>query len=266
MSAVPIPLLIDTDLGIVTSLGTLTRSLCQPEGASRVSALRGPPFFLASPGIIDVTVQIVGERLRRTDEELEDCEPGILETGWFLVLLAGLAVLMVAFIALPYLVDWSPTRPGSPGVATMPSAPLRPSPATTSPAPQTAQAVTSPVVPPAKQTANVTAEALNAASNSPVSPGPRPTEPRIHKTAAPILSNGEFWVQVGAFRSSKDAARLAAGLTAEQYPAMVRRGASPAGRYVIWVGRYPNRKRAEEVRAALARKGLRGFILTDKGR
>jgi len=221
---------------------------------------------LASPGIIGVTVQIVGERLRRTDEELEDSGPGILETGWFLVLLAGLAVLMVAFIVLPYLVDWSPTRPGSPGVAMAPSTPVQPPPGTTLPAPQTAPAVTSAVVPPAKQIADVTAEAPNAASNSPASPGRRSTESRIHKTAAPIPSNGGFWVQVGAFRSSKDAARLAARLTAEQYPVMVRRGASPAGRHIVWVGKYPDRKRAEEVRAALGGKGLRGFILTDKGR
>ncbi len=207
------------------------------------------------------------------DEELENSDRGLLEKPWFLTLLVGLALLLVAFIVLPYLVDWrSPPPPGSAGLAMSPSVPLQPSRAATPPAPPTAEAMTSPnppalplpptrpesaSAPPAR---NIIAQAPDAARESPAAPEPRSQESRISRTAALRPSKGEFWVQVGAFKDSKAAARMAARLTAEHYPVVMRRGAPPARRHVVWVGTYPTRKRAEEVRAALEQRGIRGFI------
>ncbi|MFQ5898984.1 MAG: SPOR domain-containing protein [Candidatus Methylomirabilia bacterium] len=93
---------------------------------------------------------------------------------------------------------------------------------------------------------------------------PRSGEPRIWKTAAHGPSKGEFWVQVGAFKKSKYAARLAARLSAGRYPVVVRRGESAAAPHVVRVGRYPTREQAEEVQIALETKGFRGFILRDE--
>lgn len=90
---------------------------------------------------------------------------------------------------------------------------------------------------------------------------PRSGERRVSKPAAALLSEEAFWVQVGAFKNSKRAARLADRLGAEQYPAVTRRGTSRAAPHVVWVGKYASRERAEAVRAALARKGFRGFVL-----
>ena len=70
-------------------------------------------------------------------------------------------------------------------------------------------------------------------------------------------SEGMFWVQVGAFKESHNAARLAHRLRAEGYPAVVRRGKAAAAPHVVWVGKYPTRKLAEEIRTALKRRACR---------
>lgn len=82
---------------------------------------------------------------------------------------------------------------------------------------------------------------------------------------APALRDPGFWVQVGAFRDPQNAARLAGRLRAERYPALVSRGKSPVAPHVVWLGKYPTRKRAEAMLLGLERKGLSAFILRDEG-
>ncbi|MFQ5896677.1 MAG: SPOR domain-containing protein [Candidatus Methylomirabilia bacterium] len=86
----------------------------------------------------------------------------------------------------------------------------------------------------------------------------------MRKVAGPVLSEGKFWVQLGAFKSSRNATQLAAQIRAEHYPVEVRWGKSPGAPYVVWVGKYSKWERAKQVRAALQRKGFRGFILRDE--
>ncbi|MEX2222163.1 MAG: SPOR domain-containing protein [Candidatus Rokuibacteriota bacterium] len=90
--------------------------------------------------------------------------------------------------------------------------------------------------------------------------------PRESKPAAPAATaaarsdDATFWVQVAAFKNAGQAGRLAAKVKRDGYPAEVRRLREAPVPWVVWVGTYPSRERAESARAALARKGLRGFI------
>ncbi len=91
---------------------------------------------------------------------------------------------------------------------------------------------------------------------------PRPVDaPPITKVAPFEPAQRSFWVQVAAFKDAKQAGRLAARVKRAGYPVDVRRLSSSANPWVVWVGKYPTREQAESVRAALARKGLRGFVL-----
>lgn len=87
-----------------------------------------------------------------------------------------------------------------------------------------------------------------------------PTASAISKPA-PTSSGGGFWVQIAAFKDANQAIRLATRMRREGYPADVRRRDSTANLWVVWVGKYPTRERAEAVRAALEKKGFRGFLL-----
>jgi len=87
-----------------------------------------------------------------------------------------------------------------------------------------------------------------------------PTASAISKPA-PTSSGGGFWIQIAAFKDANQAVRLATRMRREGYPADVRRRDSTANLWVVWVGKYPTRERAEAVRAALEKKGFRGFLL-----
>jgi cell division septation protein DedD len=79
------------------------------------------------------------------------------------------------------------------------------------------------------------------------------------KPAAPVKRT--FSVQIAAFKDAKSAKRLADRVKNDGYPADVRRIESAAVPWVVRVGTYSTREQAESTRDALARKGLRGFIL-----
>lgn len=167
---------------------------------------------------------------------------------WLRLLLGGVIFLGAVFFALPYLRDWIPAKPGSPSA--------------TAAAKVTALATS--VQQAARHKIAKVVNAPKASVKSPASHQPRSEEPRIRKARAPILSNGQFWVQVGAFRDSKRAARLAARLVAKDYPAVIRSGNSAVVPHLVWVGNYPNRERAGDVRAALERDGYRAFVLRNR--
>lgn len=190
---------------------------------------------------------------RRYDNR-EPATRRIVEKGSFRRLLGGLAILALGFVALAYLVEWISLAPiRSYALESARSVPFEPPvfagprPLTTPPAPQKWEAASLPAVSATTQLAEH-----------------RSRRPSVRNVAAPVLAKGGFWVQVGAFKEAKNAARLAARLTAELYPAVIRRGESAAAPHVVWVGKYPSLERAEAVRAALERNGLRGFILRDE--
>jgi cell division septation protein DedD len=87
-----------------------------------------------------------------------------------------------------------------------------------------------------------------------------PTASAISKPV-PTFSGGGFWVQIGAFKDANQAVRLATRMRREGYPTDVRRRDSTTNPWVVRVGKYPTRERAEAVRAALEKKGFRGFLL-----
>ena len=88
----------------------------------------------------------------------------------------------------------------------------------------------------------------------------KPAPPTV--TAPPATpSRRTFTVQIAAFKNARQAGQLAERVKRDGYPADVRRIESSAVPYVVRVGGYASREQAESAREALARKGLRGFIL-----
>ena len=87
----------------------------------------------------------------------------------------------------------------------------------------------------------------------------KPAPPAV--TTPPSPSRRTFSVQIAAFKNAKQAGQLAERVKRDGYPADVRRIESSAVPWVVRVGGYASREQAESARDALARKGLRGFIL-----
>jgi len=87
----------------------------------------------------------------------------------------------------------------------------------------------------------------------------KPAPPAVHAPASP--SRRTFTVQIAAFKNARQANQLAERVKRDGYPADVRRIESSAVPWVVRVGGYTSREQAEAAREALARKGLRGFIL-----
>ncbi|HSE03598.1 MAG TPA: SPOR domain-containing protein [Methylomirabilota bacterium] len=88
------------------------------------------------------------------------------------------------------------------------------------------------------------------------------SEVREAKPAPPASASRRlFSVQIAAFKNAKQANQLAARVKRDGYRAEVRRIESSAVPWVVRVGGYTSREEAESARDALARKGLRGFII-----
>jgi cell division septation protein DedD len=107
-----------------------------------------------------------------------------------------------------------------------------------------------------------------AKETKPPAPVIVPTVSRETKPAPPAVtappaaaSRRTFTVQIAAFKNAKQAGQLAERVKREGYPADVRRIESSAVPYVVRIGGYASREQAESAREALARKGLKGFIL-----
>ncbi len=105
-------------------------------------------------------------------------------------------------------------------------------------------------------------QTVPAPASSPITQEPNAVEaPPITKVAPLAPARRSFWVQVAAFKDAKQAAQFGVRVKREGYPVDVRRLSTSANPWVVWVGKYPTREQAESVRAALARKGLHGFVL-----
>ncbi|MGH7385251.1 MAG: SPOR domain-containing protein [Candidatus Rokuibacteriota bacterium] len=99
---------------------------------------------------------------------------------------------------------------------------------------------------------------------------PRPTAPKTPDRSAsvppskspakPAAPGGGYWVQVGAFKESRNAEGLARTLRSEGFTVQVTRVTRDESLHVVRVGGYPDRSRAAAARAELQGKGHTGFV------
>ncbi|MEX2220587.1 MAG: SPOR domain-containing protein, partial [Candidatus Rokuibacteriota bacterium] len=130
--------------------------------------------------------------------------------------------------------------PTPPPVATMPA-----------PTPREVPAPAGPETPPAS--APKAAEKPKASERTAsVPPG--------KSAAKPAAPGGGYWVQVGAFKESRNAEGLAKTLRSEGFAVQVTRVTRDEPLHVVRVGGYPDRSRATAARAELQGKGHTGFV------
>jgi len=230
------------------------------------------------------------------DEEHEEYEGqrSIFATGWFRAVLVLLVLAVIAVIAVPLIGGWfEPTPP--PKVTTKPSEPtpvLTPppsAPATPPPAPTPPSATQAPSTPPTTPPASVgtapsTPPAPPAVATTAPAPTPAPARPEMPATSAPTKAaekakapertaaatpgksaakatgNGNYWVQVGAFKESHNAEGLAKKLRAEGFSVQIAKVTRAEPLHVVRVGGYPDRSRANAAREELQGKGHTGFV------
>jgi len=225
------------------------------------------------------------------DEEQEEYgQRSIFATGWFRAVLVLLVLAVIGVIAVPLIGGWfEPTPP--PKVTSKPSEPsstLVPVPSTppaaTSPASQMPSAAVPPTAPPPAATPAPAVQPPPTPPPAVSSPAPAPARPEMppasapkaaekakapERTAAvtpsksaakPAASSGNYWVQVGAFKESRNAEGLARKLRSEGYAVQVTRVTRDEPLHVVRVGGYPDRSRAVAAREELQGKGHTGFV------
>ena len=212
-----------------------------------------------------------------TDDEMEEPSDSPFRGMW--IGIAAAAVTFVLVFAIPQWLGWydigpppqSKREPAPESViATVTAKPSGAavvetgSPAVAAP-PATAPSVSLPKATIAKETkptppvASTVAKETKPAAPA-VSRDTKPAPPAV--TAPPAASSRRtFTVQIAAFKNAKQAGQLAERVKRDGYPADVRRIESSAVPYVVRIGGYASREQAESAREALARKGLKGFIL-----
>jgi cell division protein FtsN len=77
---------------------------------------------------------------------------------------------------------------------------------------------------------------------------------------APAAGSGSYWVQVGAFKESRNAEGLAKTLRAEGFSVQITQVRRDTPLHVVRVGGYPDRSRASAARDDLQGKGHTGFV------
>lgn len=238
--------------------------------------------------------------LEDEEQDEYEGQRSIFATGWFRAVLVLLVLAVIAVIAVPLIGGWfEPTpppklatpapKPVAPPPAAAPSTPT-PAPAT-SPVPGQSAAAPSPaapapVIPPASTTPTP------APTPPPVASTPAPARPEIppasastktaekadkakapertaalapskssnSKAPAPAAGAGNYWVQVGAFKDSRNAEGLAKALRSQGFPVQVAQLTRDAPLHVVRVGGYPDRSRASTAREDLQGKGHTGFV------
>jgi cell division septation protein DedD len=90
-------------------------------------------------------------------------------------------------------------------------------------------------------------------------PAPKRTAATATTAKAPTGS-GSFWVQVGAFKESRNAEGLAQTLRSEGFPAQVATVTRAEPLHVVRIGGYPDRAKASAARQELQGKGHPGFV------
>jgi cell division septation protein DedD len=217
------------------------------------------------------------------DEQEEYGQRSIFATGWFRAVLVLLVLAVIAVIAVPLIGGWfEPTpplkttsKPIEPAPAPTPSTPppaaaptpsaQMPSAGTPSAAPAAPPAVATPSTPPPAVTAPARPEMPTEAPSKAVEK-PAEKKPAEHvaaatpgKSARPAAA-GSYWVQVGAFKQSRNAEGLAKKLRTEGFPVQVARVTREEALHVVRVGGYPDRSKATAAREELQGKGHAGFV------
>ena len=227
------------------------------------------------------------------DEEQEEYgQRSIFATGWFRAVLVLLILAVIAVIAVPLIGGWF--EPTPPKVATKPGEPsstLVPVPATPpkteAPAP-TPPAAQMPSTPPTATPPSVAmpapTPAAPPATPPPAATAPAPARPEMPPATAPAKSAekakapertaattagkssatapaaGSYWVQVGAFKESRNAEGLAKALRSEGFGVQVSTVTREQPMHVVRVGGYPDRSKASAAREELQGKGHAGFV------
>ena len=227
------------------------------------------------------------------DEEQEEYgQRSIFATGWFRAVLVLLVLAVIAVIAVPLIGDWfepTPlkvvvTKPGEPSSTLVP-VPATP-PKTEAPAPTPPPAHT-PSMPPAATPPSVATPAPTPAlppAAPPAATAPAPARPEMPpatapgktaekakapertaaatagKSAAKAPGAGSYWVQVGAFKESRNAEGLAKALRSEGFGVQVSTVTRDAPMHVVRVGGYPDHSKASAAREELQGKGHAGFV------
>jgi len=213
------------------------------------------------------------------DDYTDDYEDrSIFAAGWFraLLVLAGLAVAVVAM--LPYVLDWlepasSPVKPAVQARASRPPEPPLPSRPAAPPSEDAAAAsekLTAPPVVPIPSPRNVTAPVPEKAPKAlPVaSTGTTDRRAPREESAKP---NGNYWIQLGSFKDSGNADRLAKKVRGQGFSVQVTsvtrsedgtptRGAAGTTYYLVRAGAFADRTRAIAMRDDLKARGHAGFL------
>jgi septal ring-binding cell division protein DamX len=215
------------------------------------------------------------------DEEQEEYgQRSIFATGWFRAVLVLLVLAVIAVIAVPLIGGWFEPTPPPKVVTTKPSEPAptpTPPPSVAAPAPTPKVETPAPAPPPAAQMPAPT-PAPTPATPAPVTPPvasappvqPEKTAPSTPskaaakpaekaKVAKPAAA-GSYWVQVGAFKESKNAEGLARTLRSEGFTVQVAKVTRDEPLHVVRVGGYPDRSKATAAREELQGKGHSGFV------
>jgi len=221
------------------------------------------------------------------DEHEEYGQRSIFATGWFRAVLVLLVLAVIAVIAVPLIGGWfEPTPP--PKVTT--TRPAEPTPPPTTPAPTTPKVETPATPPPAAQVPAPTptpAPTPPPATPAPVTPPPAvstpPARPEMQaqstpskaaekakapertaaatgKSASKAAAGGSYWVQVGAFKESKNAEGLAHTLRSEGFTVQVASVTRGEALHVVRVGGFADRGKATAAREELQGKGHSGFV------
>lgn len=220
------------------------------------------------------------------DEEQEEYgQRSIFATGWFRAVLVLLVLAVIAVIAVPLIGGWfeptpppkvTTTKPSEPAPVPLPTTPapppkvetpVAPPPAAQMPSPSPAPppAVPAPVTPPPVVSAPTARPEVPAAS-TPSKPVEKPKAPErtaaatTGKSAAKAPASGSYWVQVGAFKESKNAEGLARTLRSEGFTVQVATVTRDEALHVVRVGGYPDRSKAAAAREELQGKGHSGFV------
>ncbi len=166
----------------------------------------------------------------------------------------------------------STPRAETPPPAATPTAPSTPS-AAQAPTPTSPPAATTPATPPPSVNAPVPRpepSAPQTPSTPPSTATPSPATPRTKatdrtasapsKSAVRSTSGGNYWVQVGAFKESRNAEGLARTLRSEGFPAQVATVTRQEPLHVVRIGGYADRAKAAAARQELQGKGHSGFV------
>lgn len=208
------------------------------------------------------------------DEDMEEPSDSPFRGMW--IGIAAAAATFVLVFAIPQWLGWYDIGPAPQAkreatpeaiISTVTAKPSGPAVVETGPPavgavatpPATAPPGNSPKAPGAKETSSK--ETKSAPPAATPAKETKPAPPAVAAAPPPSPSRKTYTVQIAAFKNARQAGQLAERVKRDGYRADVRRIESSAVPWVVRIGGYATREQAESARDALARKGLKGFIL-----